>query len=514
MDIKRTDFYNELCEEKREQYFSIKREKFMPSIDNIYYGVSFKDDHKENPMVDELMSCLAGLKLEARRNRSPQYFKNDLYVEGIFFKDYKYCLSVPELYDIFIMDNLLTNDTPRVLVQLRAYGLWVHGTDKMISESYDHVRSVFSPIGLEVERIRENRIDYCYHTNAIQSPEKMFSDKNLSGHLKTTMNKIYEVKSIQHMRDGGIYIRKEYLALGQRSSNNVYFRLYNKGLEVIENGYKGFFFEVWRQHGLISEYDLYCYEKALLARDYEGIHRAKLEFYLEYGTNDIVKKEFRLWLDDKNTSAQQIRELAAAYMPEVTTIINIEYETKRKFYYYSDDFIDAVLKTAPERDGVPSPLKRLYKIMDNRGVFLEYLTRKTVSFWQSNKQKVKSDEDIAYSAWWNRLRKTRLEGIDVDLKLVREYSHRLDKKEAQKRFVNSVVTNAVYAGNVKTGFVEDVADLLSNMNDNDVHAQKFKIYGLDGKELERICSEVIGYYAHKKAVKHSRLKNRLCNEAI
>ena len=53
-------------------------------------------------------------------------------------------------------------------------------------------------------------------------------------------------------------ITNEYLALGNRKSNNIFFRSYNKTREVCEMKYKDFFFDIWKENGLISEYDYYC----------------------------------------------------------------------------------------------------------------------------------------------------------------------------------------------------------------------------------------------------------------
>ena len=89
------------------------------------------------------------------------------------FNVYKYCLSDPDLYDIFIIDYLPNIDTPRVLVQLRAYGLWVYGVEEMIIKSFEKVQELFMDFVedidyySEVEKCRENRIDYCFHTHTL-----------------------------------------------------------------------------------------------------------------------------------------------------------------------------------------------------------------------------------------------------------------------------------------------------------------------------------------------------------
>ena len=460
VDIKRTDFYNELSEEKQKQFFSATSHKFLPAIDNIYYSVSIKNDYNGNIHLKPYFERLDEIKLTCTEERRPYPIGNGLLVDLLSYSIYKYCITNPDLYDIFLSNYLPNESTPRIVVQIRAYGLWVHGAEKMIADSYNSVVNLLSEVGLEVNSVKENRLDFCYHTNAILKPERAFSDRNMGTKLNTTMKKWRQEGRIQS-GDNGLILQKDYIIFGNRTSNNVVARIYNKALEVIEMGYKGFFFEIWHKNGLISEYDKYCFEKALLNGNYNYIHKAKLEFYIEHGANEMVKREFRLTVADENLTYEDAEKLAASYMPEVTTVLNIEYETKRKFYYYSDEFIDSVLlmDMAKERGGVPVPLRRLYKIIDNRGVFLDYLTSVTLSFKRA---------DGRYAAWWERLRKTRLDGLKVDIKLVRDYSSELDEEIARKRFVNTVVTNAVYAGNTQTGFVEDITDLLSSINDNEV----------------------------------------------
>lgn len=161
-------------------------------------------------------------------------------------------------------------------------------------------------------------------------------------------------------------------------------------------------------------------------------------------------------------------------MPEVTTVLNIEFETKRRFYYYSDKFIDDQLKNITP---CVQPLQRLFKILDNRHLFLDYLTDKTLSF---------NNSDGSYCDWWRRLRSVKLDTVKSDADLVRSYSKELDRNVVLKRAVNSVATAALYNGRYDMDLPGDVSDLLSNINDNTVVS-----------------------YIKNKASKKKRLKNLL-----
>lgn len=487
--VKRTDFYNELTKEKQNEYLEIKRNGFMTSIDNIYYTIFLQDDINENVKLQKLINHLDAMKNEVASSHEQVEYGHGLSMDGKSFQTYKYCLTNNDLYDIFIMNYLPNPETPRVLVQIRAFGLWIHGADSMLTESYNGVKEIFEPYGCKPCRCRENRIDYCYHTNIITNPEKVFSDRNINKQMSTTMKRWHQTGRIES-NDIGSILRKDYFALGERKSNNVFIRCYNKALEVIEQGYKGFFFELWYQNGLISFYDRYCFEYALIHKNYDYVHKAKLEFYLEYGTDEHVKKEFALTLQDKNMDVSGYKELANAYMPEVTTVMNVEFETKRKFYYYSDEFID-FLNYYP-RPEVPGELHRIYRIIDNRTVFLDYLTSATLCFRKSKEK---------YASWWDKLRHAKLEGYQSDEKLLRDYSAELDERLARVRFINSVATNAVYGGNIDTDFVSDISDVISNLNDNNAAELRFTVNG-------NLDSKLLKYYNDKKEIKEQRIKNR------
>lgn len=479
IDVKRTKFYRELEEGRAKEFFDLTDKKILPCIDNVYYTCFFKRDKNGNvwmqPFIDELEQAK---QLAQAKHDTVAFGKLQLAPYG--FNIYKYCITEPDLYDIFITDYLPNDDTPRVLVQLRAYGLWVYGVEKMVTDSFRQVQDLFDmyayEIGMfEITKCRENRIDYCFHTNIIKNPYKEFSEDKLERTCHTIFNNYGIVGHIEKPKkpDKSISFVKDYISFGKRKANNIFVRIYNKGLEVVQLAYKSFFFEVWQQQGLINQYDKYCYEYAYEKKDFDFIHKARLQFYIEYGADAALKIEIKKELD-KNKTPIEYKELADSLMPEVTTVLNIEYETKRRFYYYSDKFIDNQLKN---RTPCVQPLQRLFKILDNRYLFLDYLTSKTLSFKRS---------DGSYSPWWQRLRSCKLDTIKSDDKLVRAYAKELDRNVVLKRAVNAVATSALYSGLNDYDLQADIGDLMSNINDN-----------------------TIAGYIKNKASKKKRLKNML-----
>jgi hypothetical protein len=446
----------------------------LPKIDNIYYNLYISNDYNGNVKLIELFDILEELKNKGKEIHQPQKFNDELNVELIGFSIYKYCLSSADLYDIFIADYLPNSSTPRIFVQVRAFGLWTKTEDEIIKESYNSVKKIFGDYSITFDLAMENRIDYAYHTNAIQSPEKTLKDTKLENDMKTSLKRLQKAYDIQKNKKSKdkLALIPDYLFLGNRKSNNVIVRIYNKAKEVVDKGYKGFFINIWHENGLINFYDKFCLEKAYEEKKFNYIHRAKLEFYLEYGTNEDFKQEIKNLLAKDHLTTEEIKDLADGHMPQLTTILNVEYETKRKFYYFSDDFID----TLQTKSNEITPLARLFRIIDNKKIFLDYLNTTTLSF---------------NTSWWKRLQSTKLDSLKTNLKLLRNYNHELDERSSKMRLINQLATNSVLNDRLETDVEEDILDLMSNLNDNDIHAMK---------------------YAEKKKSKHSRLKNRLNKE--
>jgi hypothetical protein len=309
----------------------------------------------------------------------------------------------------------------------------------MLEESFGKVESLLAEYSCTVNWCRESRIDYCFHTNSISSISLLIK-KDSRGKVKnlhTNLDKYKWNGDTRHEKDGTVHV-DDYLAYGSRGSNNVLARIYNKVKEVIEQGYKGFFFQIWYDKGLISYYDKWCMEHAFPHKNMDYLAKASLEFYVEHGTDPIRRQRYRELLNNPKSTMENFR-CEASFMPKITTVLNIEYETKRKFYYNSDDFINR-FKLNENRGDIKKPMERIYKILDYRDLFLNYLTSKTLAFHKGEKE----DGEIKFLPWWERLRNTKHDGMKVDGKLLREDSCELDKRAVQKRMVNSLASASVY----------------------------------------------------------------------
>lgn len=490
-DIKSSYFWNEFSEIDFSKFHTIHG-KYLPNIDTLYYSVFFLYDKNETDMFNELFKKLDELKTIAKNKKENPEFDENLCLKLRSYAIYNYCLSKNDMYDIFISDYLPNVSTPRVVIQLRSYGLWLNGVDSMINDSFLTVKNLFEKYGIQILTTRENRIDYCYHTNYIQEPYTFFSDKRLSTKMKTSLD-VYQ-------KIGHIYRNKitlDYFALGQRKSNNLFIRTYNKSREVIEEGYKSFFFAIWHQQHMISDYDLFCYQYAFTEKSYNSLDKARLLYYLEHGTNQHLKDEINLILSNVNTQYDDIKYFADRYMPKVTLIINIEFQTKRKFYYNSNMINMLPIKV---NHNIPE-LNPVFQILDNKKVILDYITEHSLSFG-----KIKTSTGlIQFDNWWTRLRNVKLDSIQSDFKYIREFTYKCDKVKINRRAISSLASNAVYNNKKDSSFVEDISDWLGFFNDNDVVLGDLST----GEIFTQFDNDLLRDYNIQKEKKYKAVKNRL-----
>lgn len=494
VDIKRTKMYKELNNDKQHEYFNLLREKYLHNIDNIYYSCFIEDDDSENKSVNNFIDDLLECKEIMIRNYEEVPFKYGLVYEAKRHATYGLCITNKDRYDIFVDEYYRNDKTPRILIKIRAMPLWLEPIHDVVEEALKVIDKVLGDYKLKVLCTRENRIDYCYHTNYIQSPRKHFKDKVLEDTLVTTM-KSYKVQGKIIRQFKKTTLTKDYLSFGNRSSQNVFIRIYNKTREVVEQGYKPFFIYKWYEHKLISYYDKYCLEYAFEHKDYDKIHTGRLNFYLEHGQDSTIKKTIRNLLSDSETTRQDIEALANLYLPKVTIICNIEFETKRKFYYYSDKQIN-MLSVLDKSEGKDKRLDRIFKIIDNRVLFLDYITHKLMTYEKNGKT----------CSWWKRLQSCKIESVSSKKdELAREYSKQLNEKLVKRKFINNVASLSVYGDNVDTDFTIDICDVLTNMNDNDTRYNIVSQHGVLGEE---VTSDLLRDYQVIKDKKNRLLKNR------
>lgn len=498
-NVVRSSLFKEFSEEEQKKWFYVKEKKYISHIDTLYYSVFLKNDFKGNVSGDiiEFIEVLKEMKDKLEKKQEEFWFDED---ETLIYSRkrnrlYDHCISMNGMYDIFIASSLPNDVTPRIHIQLRSYALWCWGEKNSINHSFTSLLKILSQFDIEVDRVQENRLDYCYHTNYLQSAQEVFEDSYLRKHLKTNL-KIYN--KVGRFHDGDL--TTEYFSLGQRKSNNVFFRSYNKTREVVEMGYKSFFFEIWLEQGLISEYDYFVYSDCFNRQRYDSIEFSMAKFYIQYGKDKEYKNILTNMMNDKNITVNQVRDIIKFILPYPTIIVNIEFQTMRKFYSYGDDLINGLPFLEHKYDKY---LDRLFRIMDNRKIFLNYLTSNTVRFVKNDDLIISSSEDekIKYCDFWYRLRKLKIDGIK-DSAYARVYKHNLNIDLLKKRLKGNLASLSLYLGDEESDIQKDMSNLISILNDNDHKTDEDGCIRIIDEEYVRIKEK-------KKKALNSYLKKQL-----
>ena len=219
--------------------------------------------------------------------------------------------------------------------------------------------------GLEIDYVQENRVDYCWHTNYLNNPEKFFApDSFYKMRVDRFKNATYVTNKV-----GTEDYEIDYVALGKRS-DKVFIRIYLKTREVIEQNYKPWFFQIWEMYGMISKYDKYVYEKCYERRSWFYRFRARLEFYAEHGTDpEYLEKIYKILNGNITISEDELITLADKLTPKINLIVNVEYQTMRR---HSKSYTLIPFKDYSNH----GETARVYQYFDNRKLIIDYLTDK------------------------------------------------------------------------------------------------------------------------------------------
>lgn len=498
---KKSILYQELDAETNKKYFDYRKMKFLHNIDSLYYVVKLKNDwrYDENASVfksylekfqqlafssDEMLRVFTNEQIKDIDTKS-EWVMNGVAASKI----YRYDLQQLDKFAIFIAANVPNENTPEIIVQLRSEYLWLVGEKQAVLESLKDLETLLKFFNLEIKEVKENRIDYAYHTNYVQDPTSYFKHQNINKMQHSRFSRGSIEFSFRNQWD----VETDYLTLGRKKSNNLFFRTYDKTKEVIQKGYKQFFIKIWYMENMISYFDMYCIERAFMnpsADNYKYLDVARLEFYLEHGIDEKYKKVITDLITAQSKDYETIIGLADKLTPPVTKILNIELETKRKFYATLDNTTAMLsVKTA----GVPTYANKLFRILDNKKLYHDYLTRNTddcsgvirfIDYKAKNRlgKLWERKKDFPTSDLWKRLQKVSLNWVADDVKLIREYQKNLSADLLKKRIVNSVSTYSLYLNNdVAADVYSDTLDFIATLNENDL--QRANDYKLKKKLL-------------------------------
>lgn len=488
--VKRSEIFKELSADDSIKFFDRIDKKFLHNIDSFYYVIKVKNDWNYDANCRLFVSFLEKYRQESKRSYEPVLmFQNDdkfkdlstkWLMNGVSFAKYEYDMGIPDKFHCFVMNRSLNSDTAEFWVQIRSQYLWLDGEYKAIEESLSEIKKVLDIFGIEIEKVTENRIDYAYHTNIIQDPTNFFQPKNFNKMQKSRFGRWSLEGSFRGQFDTDV----DYFTLGRKKSNNLFFRVYDKTKEVIEQQYKQFFIQLWYLEKMISYFDFYCIEKAFLHvsnNNYKYLDIARLEFYMDYGTNKEHKADIYALLNEKSKDYEAIEKLADKLVPKVTKIMNVELETKRKFYRSLDESVNALLKV--KTPNVPDYAKQLYIKLDNKQVFHDHLVCNNkegqgvirfLDYKAKNKfGKPWTDKSKFPTAdWWKRLQgcKVNRRYKSENVKLMRTYQQTLSATIMKKKITNAISTYSLYlhGEDVRNDTYNDIVDYMATLNESDV----------------------------------------------
>lgn len=479
--LKDTYIYYEFDEVENVYWFDFKKKKFLHNIDTFYYSVKFKQDftadskdlnvkrfrrHFEGiaSMWEKLNDYSSGVSFYLPELPGTLNYKPFTYAGW-----YNICLECPEYFDIFFAPKVPHSQddgdsvTCECVVQIRSYMLWMYGVKLAYERSFEYVKAIAQHFGLDIEFTQENRIDYCWHSNYLKSPEKFFTPENF---YKMRVDRFKDAL-IHTSKKGSEDFEIDYLAIGKRS-DKVFIRIYLKSKEVVEKGYKPWFFKVWLLNGLINRYDFYCYEYAFLKHSWKSLDLGRLQYYAEFGRQKhYVEKCKRILAGEEDISPDSLRCLADLLTPAVNLIMNVEFQTMRKHTksYQLIPFFD-------NSDKLTS--RRIYDYLDNRKLICDYLTSKVFRLVEPHEAGVndsnKSRRD--YCAFWKALRMCKLTDTFVpeeDQALVRTYTRKLNSEVVKSRAVKAAITYGIYTRGINGDSpLRDCMEALCMLNDNDM----------------------------------------------
>ena len=480
--IKDTYVYNEFDEVENTYWFDFKQKKFLHNIDTFYYAVKFKQDFTADSKDARVKDFRRKFEALSRQWDDLNSFDASVsfFVPGMpdalnyspftyaFFYNVK--LECPELFDIFFApkvphsaDNGDSN-TCECVVQIRSYMLWMYGVKLAYERSYAYVQAIADYFGLEIDFVQENRVDFCWHSNYLKNPEKFFTPENF---YKMRVDRFKDAL-IHTSKKGSENFEIDYLAMGKRSQK-IFIRIYLKSKEVVEKGYKPWFFKVWLFNGLINRYDMYCYEYAFLKHSWKSLDLGRLQFYAEYGRQKhYVEKCRRILAQEETMSPDSLHAFADRLTPAVNLIMNVEYQVMRKHTksYELIPFFDNSDKLTG---------KRIYDFLDNRKLICDYLTNKVFRLVEPHEpgknDSNKSRRDLC--AFWKALRGCRLTDTFVppdDVGLVRTYTRKLNSEMVKSRAVKAAITYGIYTRGINSDSpLTDCIEALCMLNDNDKH---------------------------------------------
>lgn len=464
-NYKNTQIFRDRDKEFLTSWFNIKDKKVIHNIDTLYCTAEIIGDYNALAL-SALLPFLEELKVN-REFEDIYLDKYDLYFTGLSFNQYTYCLEKKDNFLIFFSRKKSTVSTPSIFIQIRSQALWLKGEHQCLLEVNDTLTNFLSDYNIQVAIYKENRIDFAYHTNYIKDMTSFFNIERLNSMQVSRFEQCNLVLKLK----GDDETKTEYISFGKRTSNNLFIRMYDKTNEVVEQGYKQFFLEHWFDNGLINSYDKWIYEKCFMDRSLRKVHFYRLEFYKAHGKDENML----IAINEINDKSEYdvVKNLADKLTPKPTLIVNIEFQTKRKFYYTFDTEVLNILKSITV---APQPLFNIFRLLDNKKLIHNLLTEDVFRLVNID-DPASRKRDKSILPFWKLIQDCKIvfKGDTEDVKL-RKYQRNLDVQAIKKRLVHQIATFSLYIkGENENDLIKDSLDFMEWLNESDIEkAEKYK----------------------------------------
>lgn len=504
--IKNTKIYSDFSNSDNVKWFNRMKYKFITHIDTLYFSVyvDCANDWKLESVfggVKRFLGDLEAYKEACLVSKSCMPVFDDVVTDVIMSpfkhaKMYYYNFGIKDKFDVFVAKTLPNGDTPPIFVQLRSISLWLDGVYNAFDIVTNCLEKILNKYGITILKCTESRCDYAYHTNYIQDFVHFFPMDRLSDMQVSNLKRwdyqgyFYDDKSVC-----------DYFTLGRRKSNNIFFRVYNKVKEVIEMGYKHFFFPIWLHEGLINEYDFWVLSKvAEMGNSFDNVDRCRALFYLEYGTNADIKSKIQSMISNPDTPLCDYTNICKGLVPDITVVCNIEFQVKRKFFdrleCSSDsdaeflEWVKLFQNTSIDCEGFYR--RHMYEFIGHAKDITNFITYNTIRF-----VKYKNKKDLSLpkhkrpmADFWVRLRSCKpYELVSSGAEYCRKYQSKIDTKLMLKSVVSKLATYSAYVSydeDCPLDAQSTANDVLNHLNDNDLAELYYKKSTLKRMELRGV----------------------------
>lgn len=454
---KRNLIYKELDEENRKYWFDISEEKVLHNIDSLYFNI-----YVQEPVLDKSFVALLD-SLKDMAELEPYYVSEwDVQVHKYAIKGFDFALEKADNFHIFFKRSRKGSSFPVCRVQLSSALLWEVGEYEAIKKGYEYALRIMDGYYTPMD-IKETRIDYAYHTNYLRNIGKFVNAENINKVQVSRFKKAFIVADLSVDDEMAL----ETVCLGSRSSKSVYVRIYDKTREVIENGYKAFFYPIWLENKLISKYDLYCYEIAYKKRSMKWLTMARLEFYLEHGSDANLKSRCNNILSEyEKLERVDLERFANSITPKPTMIVNIEFETGVNFY---DSLKDEILLLPLHTKIDNFAFSRVFRLLDHKASILSLLNSNVFRIVDINDTVHKRKREKDLHPLWKKIQELKIESKSKEVALIRKYNRSLNAEALRGRIVNAISTLSFYENDDNDyNLFDDTCDFMSSISENEV----------------------------------------------